>query len=32
MPKNQEYEGFDSSGEDPVSIVIKNYQSHQRYQ
>ena len=28
MPKNQEYESFDSSEEDPVSIIIKKYQSH----
>ena len=28
MPKNQEYESFDSSEEDHVSIIIKKYQSH----
>ena len=29
MPKNQEFESFDSSGEDPVSSIIKKYQNHQ---
>ena len=29
MPKNQEYESFDSSEEDPVSSIIKKYQNHQ---
>ena len=28
MPKNQEYESFDSSEEDPVSNIIKKYQNH----
>ena len=28
MPKNQEYESFDSSEEDPVSSIIKKYQNH----
>ena len=28
MPKNQEYEGFDSSEEDLVSSIIKKYQNH----
>ena len=28
MPKNQEYESFDSSEENPVSSIIKKYQNH----
>ena len=28
MPKKQEYESFDSSEKDPVSIIIKKYQNH----
>ena len=28
MPKNQEYECFDSSEENPVSSIIKKYQNH----
>ena len=28
MPKNQEYESFDSSAENPVSCIIKKYQNH----
>ena len=28
MPKNQEYESFDSSAENPVSSIIKKYQNH----
>ena len=28
MPKNQEYESFDSSEEDPVSSIIKKYWNH----
>ena len=28
IPKNQEYESFDSSEEDPVSSIIKKYQNH----
>ena len=28
MPKNQEYESFDSSGGNPVSNIIKKYQNH----
>ena len=28
MPKNQEYESFDSSGGNPVSSIIKKYQNH----
>ena len=28
MPKKQEYESFDSSEKDPVSIIIKKYQKH----
>ena len=28
MPKNQEYESFDSSEKDPVSIITKKYQNH----
>ena len=28
MPKNQEYESFDPSEEDPVSCIIKKYQNH----
>ena len=29
MPKNQEYESFDSSEENPVLSIIKKYQNHQ---
>ena len=28
MPKNQEYESFDSSEGNPVSSIIKKYQNH----
>ena len=28
MPKNQEYESFDSSEGNPVSRIIKKYQNH----
>ena len=28
MPKNQEYESFDSSEENPVSSIIKKIQNH----
>ena len=30
IPKNQQYEDFDSSEEDPVSSIIKKYQNHPR--
>ena len=29
ISKNQEYESFDSSEENPVSYIIKKYQNHQ---
>ena len=28
MPKTQEYESFDSSEENPVSVIIKKYQNY----